>query len=401
MNTINSEQGILSCFLISPELLKITILKKKHFTIREYSALFEQMLKMLQEWLSIDAISISSYYSWTTTDEMFELSTVAITSRNFETYENLIIQNYNKKMLTDCARRIEAGTDQLDYHDISKMMHESLAWIEQKEIVDTMFPWVYDTMHLYFNSDESPIFITETTGYSQLDFFTWWWRKWWLYVIAARPKVGKSSVMLNFCMVLRKQWINTSIHSFEMTAQEIHERAICLTCDVEARQLHKKLPEVIEKVTNVMWKIVEKSWCYIHTSRMFHDIERNIAHDVANGVKVVFIDYLQLIRIESYRWNKNNMVEDITGTLKILAGKYWIAIVLLSQLSREAAKAPEPELHHLRDSWSIEQDASCVMFLQRDPYSETIDIKIKANRNGECGYMALPYTSKYFKMLNW
>jgi hypothetical protein len=37
-----------------------------------------------------------------------------------------------------------------------------------------------------------------------------------------------------------------------MTAQEIHERAICLTCDVEARQLHKKLPEVIEKVTNVM-----------------------------------------------------------------------------------------------------------------------------------------------------
>jgi hypothetical protein len=40
------------------------------------------------------------------------------------------------------------------------------------------------------------------------------------------------------------------------------------------------------------------------------------------------------------------------------------------------------------------------MFLQRDPYSETIDIKIKANRNGECGYIALPYTSKYFKMLN-
>lgn len=401
MNATNSEQWVISCLLIDPNLIKITRLQKKHFTIEVYKQLFDVLDRMSKEWLAIDVLSVSSYTDVVNKDELYDLSCKVITTVNFDTYENLIIEKYNKQLVVDCINKIENNKENLDYNDIEKMLYNAMSSIEQKNKVDTMFPWVYATMDLYFNSEDNPIYVTDNTWYAQLDFFLWGVRQWWLYILAARPKVWKSSVMLNLCMKLREQKINTSVHSFEMSAQEIHERAICMTCEVEAWQLHKRVTDVIEKVTDIMGKIKEKSRCYIHTGSMLHEIERNIAQDVYNWVKVIFIDYLQLIRIDWYKGNKNNMIEEITRKLKILAGEYGIAIFLLSQLSREASKVAEPELHHLRDSWAIEQDATAVIFLARDEYNKTMDLSVKANRHGECGQCSLPYVNKYFKMMNW
>jgi replicative DNA helicase len=114
------------------------------------------------------------------------------------------------------------------------------------------------------------------------------------------------------------------------------------------------------------------------------------------GRKLMFLDYLQQVPTQKAYVNKNNYIESITNKLKVLAIKYGIAIVCLSQLKRTNA---EPELTDLRDSGAIEQDADVVMFLHNDDeYTQAIDLLVKKNRHRDKGSTQLTFDKKCFRM---
>ena len=125
-----------------------------------------------------------------------------------------------------------------------------------------------------------------------------------------------------------------------------------------------------------------------------HEIRHKIVSSVQiQGVRMVVIDYLQLMRGANMRLSKNDQVGEFTSILKQTAKQCNIPIVVLSQLSRDSVRENRsPQLFDLRDSGSIEQDADIVIMLERAKDSmggiidNKIDMWIRKNRAGKCNF---------------
>lgn len=206
------------------------------------------------------------------------------------------------------------------------------------------------------------------TGFPVLDWYTYQgFGPGQLVILAARPSVGKTALMLKFAKSAALAGIPSCIFSVEMTNNELGQRALYSTGMVSPQ-------EVISG--NVEWgKFNEATGqisglpIYINDhSRDVNEIISRITINVRRGrCKVAFIDYLGLL--DSGKDGKTPLYQSlgyITGALKVAAKRAKIPIVLLCQLNRDMAKENRPpQLYDLRDSGSIEQDADIVLMLSQ------------------------------------
>ena len=124
------------------------------------------------------------------------------------------------------------------------------------------------------------------------------------------------------------------------------------------------------------------------------------------GVKIVFIDYLQLIQGSGKFPNKYEEVTHISQRLKIIAKDLDVSLVVLAQLNRDAAKNDKPKVHDLRDSGSIEQDADEIFLLHNpssdDPYNKPgiLDVNLAKNRFGGTGRVELYFNKETGRIEN-
>lgn len=170
---------------------------------------------------------------------------------------------------------------------------------------------------------------------------------------------------------------------------------------VESRTIEKWADAVAEKITDAVNVLSTYAECNIYNWFTNEELERLISKEVATGTKIIFVDYLQNIKIVGKYGNRNDAIGAITAMLKAQALKHNITIVCLAQLNRQFTEWQEPELAHLRDSGNIEQDADVVMFLEWfDEYTQEINLFVKKNRHGTLGQVILKYTKKYFTFLN-
>ena len=203
-----------------------------------------------------------------------------------------------------------------------------------------------------------------------------------LIILAARPSVGKTALMLQFAKSAAASGVPSMVFSLEMTKEELGKRLLFSTGYVTQAQLAGK---------NVDWEGFERARTKINSLPLYINdevrtlpaIEARITSAVSNGrCGIAFIDYLGLMRFELN--SSATLAQQIgfaTSELKSLAKRLKIPIVVLVQLNREMAKeASEPQLYHLRDSGSIEQDADVVLMLAQNG-NGNIDLWIRKNRN--------------------
>lgn len=197
-----------------------------------------------------------------------------------------------------------------------------------------------------------------------------------VYVIAGRPAMGKTAIVLCIAKALCiDQSIPVGVFSLEMGAEELMLRLLSDMSDIGNNILatgnlteyqDSRLMLVQNKITNNF--VIDDT-----PSITIQYLESKIRKLVQKGVKYIIIDYLQLMELtEKDRKGKNREQEiaHITKNLKRIAKKYDIGIIELSQLSRtcEDRTPPRPMLSDLRESGAIEQDADVVMFLYRPEY---------------------------------
>jgi len=118
-----------------------------------------------------------------------------------------------------------------------------------------------------------------------------------------------------------------------------------------------------------------------------------------HGLRVLVVDYLQLAAAEPVKGqSRHHQIEAISRGLKALAKELGVAVLLLSQLNR-AAEDGEPELHHLKESGAVEEDADAVLLLHRAGTEPTgaalVCCKVAKNRGGARGRLALSFDGKY------
>lgn len=228
------------------------------------------------------------------------------------------------------------------------------------------------------------------TGFQSLDWYTYQgFGPGQLVILAARPSVGKTALMLKFAKSAALAGVPSCIFSVEMTNGELGQRALYSTGMVSPQELISGNVEW-DKFNTATSQIAGLPIYINDHSRDVNEIISRIMINVRRGrCKIAFIDYLGLL--DSGKDGRTPLTQSlgyITGALKVAAKRAKIPIVLLCQLNREMAKENRaPQLYDLRDSGAIEQDADIVLMLSQkvDPMAPEgavpdIDMWLRKNR---------------------
>jgi replicative DNA helicase len=235
------------------------------------------------------------------------------------------------------------------------------------------------------------------TGFRELDEVTNGLRPGQLILIAARPGLGKSTLALDIARAsaLRAN-VPTVFFSLEMSAGEISQRLLSAETSVPLTVIRKG-----RTLSADTWKRLNSVQARVGETPMYIDDSPNLTLSeirakcrrlkAQRGIKLVIIDYLQLLTSGKKFENRQQEVSEFSRALKLLAKELEVPIVALSQLNRgpEQTQDKRPLLSHLRESGSLEQDADIVLLLHRERQLEQgqntsdAEILIAKHRNGE------------------
>jgi len=254
------------------------------------------------------------------------------------------------------------------------------------------------------------------SGFYDYDEVIGGFRKKNLYIIAARPSMGKTALMLNMALNLAES-VPVGVFSLEMSAEELGFRALSGETHINAFALMsgKFANEDAADITRSAHRISKKNIFIDDTPGLttleFKSKAMRLCRE--QRVKALFVDYLQLM-VSPNAQSREREISEISATLKATAKRLNVPVIALSQLNRavEARMDKEPQLSDLRESGSIEQDADVVTFIHRPEYYD-IDIYrntqtaglawllTKKHRNGPTGTCKLLFDSKYVEFKNY
>ncbi|HPN84476.1 MAG TPA: replicative DNA helicase [Victivallales bacterium] len=241
-----------------------------------------------------------------------------------------------------------------------------------------------------------------------------------MYVIAARPGVGKTSFALNVLtnVALSPERTPVAMFSMEMTAAEIARRLLYTEAKISRNDILD--PSLSDSNRNSMQSRITGAASRFKNAAFFidptpalkiMDLRVRVKNLIRkHGIKLIAVDYLQLMHSDEQSNSDTRQIEVslISGGIKAIAKDLNIPVIVLAQLNRqtEQQKEGKPKLSNLRESGAIEQDADVVMFLHRDTQKQQdatrqeedeglfSELIIAKNRNGEMGKSELLFFPK-------
>ena len=251
------------------------------------------------------------------------------------------------------------------------------------------------------------------TGYLDLDNLTAGFQNSELIVLAARPSVGKTAFALNIARhVAVEEGHPVLFVSLEQARVELAERLLCCQARVDSHRLRRG-----HLSTEDIEKIHEAADVLSQASLFIDDTPgQNMLRIAANArrlkkqkdLRLVVIDYLQLIDPDDRRESRQEQVAGISRRLKFLARELKVPVLALAQVNRSSEDRQDhrPRLSDLRESGAIEQDADTVMMLHRPDYHEPgqneglVEVIIAKQRNGPTGEVSLMYVKQFMRFEN-
>ena len=256
------------------------------------------------------------------------------------------------------------------------------------------------------------------TGFTDLDEMTSGLQPADLIIIAARPSMGKTSLVLNMAQhVGTKTGMSVGIFSLEMSKEQLFLRMLTAEARIDAHRLRGgflgerdwgKLSQAIGTLSEA--KIFIDDSPSIGVLEMRAKCRRLAAE---HGLHLVVVDYIQLMQGRGRFENRTLELASISRAMKGLAKELRVPIVVLSQLSRapESRSDHRPQLSDLRESGALEQDADVVMFIYReDLYADknqppteqegVAELIIGKQRNGPTGIVKLAFIREFTRFEN-
>ncbi len=265
-----------------------------------------------------------------------------------------------------------------------------------------------------------------SSGYRDLDQMTSGFQPSDLIILAARPSVGKTSLVLNIAENIALAGTPVGVFSLEMSSEQIAERVLCSQAKVNLKHLRSGF--VTKKDATLLFQTADR----IHDIPLYVDDTPNLTpteilsrsrrlKSEQPNLGLLIIDYLQLMSTGSKRTeSRQQEVAEISRSLKILARDLNIPIIACSQLSRAIEKRDDhvPRLSDLRESGAIEQDADLVVFLHREPLKGTFEgeeeeeleagkqihyaykLIIGKHRNGPVGELDIYFAREYTRFFD-
>ena len=332
--------------------------------------------------------------------ELIRVSTDTITKAYDETTDVLSLLDDTEQELL----KISDKNFHSDYQDMETVVHSAFDLIKETQSKDGSLSGI-------------------PTGMNALDKETAGFQPGTLIILAARPAMGKTALALSMARNMAMDFqIPIAFFSLEMTAVELCMRLISGEAEIAGERLKKgeKLEPSEQERLLQQGALLSKAPIFIDETPNLSVFELRAkcrrlkkSHDI----KMVFIDYLQLMQGNSdgnKSGNREQEISYISRQLKALSKELQVPVLALSQLSRAVETrggSKRPVLSDLRESGAIEQDADIVMFIYRPEYYEIFedekgstigmaDVILAKHRSGSTGDVRLRFIKQFAKFAN-
>ena len=281
--------------------------------------------------------------------------------------------------------------------------------VGQPDVIKNFNALVAAEFKTLLDISEKKVEVGIPTGFAQVDEFTGGLKPGEMFVLAARPSIGKTSLALNIIANVAYRGRSprpVAFFSLEMTDSQIARRLLCTEAQISERLFWDGSfkNSDINKLSGAASRIRQSKLFIDPTGGLTISELRAKARRLKSehDIQLIVIDYLQLMHADSRLDGRQQEVAEISGGIKKLAKDLQIPVLVLAQLNREIDKNTSanarPKLAHLRESGAIEQDADIVCFLHRnrddsknlpDGASTEAEWIIEKNRNGQTGTVKL------------
>ncbi len=429
-HSIEAEQSVIGSMLMGREAIMTAseILNSEDFYQHQYGVIFEAMVELFNEGKAVDVVTLQNRLrekdvppEISEMEFVRDLLNTVPTSANVKYYATIVSEKAVLRRLIRLTEEIE-NECYLNKEPVEQILEESekkMFRLFQQRDGGEMTPIrqvVMEALEGIERASKTSGSITGlSTGFTDLDYKTSGFQKSDLILVAARPSMGKTALVLNMAEHMAfRQNKSVAIFSLEMSKVQLMNRLFAMESRVNSQNLrtgHLKDDE---------WASLIESAGGIGESKLIIDDTPGITvrelrskcrkYKLEHGLDIIMIDYLQLMS-GSGKGNESRQQEisDISRSLKALARELDVPVLALSQLSRavESRTDHRPMLSDLRESGAIEQDADVVMFIYRDDYynhdSEmkgVAEIIIAKQRNGPIGTVNLVWLPDYTKFMN-
>lgn len=312
-----------------------------------------------------------------------ELSSKVATSANIEEHAQILSQKNTKRRLIAFGDKYKKlGYDEtVDVEDVLEQADADLQSIRDilpNEASKPFSDHLEESVQGIQKAAAQPDGITGVATFRVLDDVTAGYQDTDLIIIAARPAMGKTSFALSCAKVIAiDHHIPTGFFSLEMSAVQLTNRIISNVCKISGKHI------LSGQLDREEWDRLDKRISLMYDAPLYIDDTHGITIGEfrarakrlvrEKGVKIIFIDYLQLMHADGRFATREQEVSEISKSLKKTAKELNIPIIALAQLNRavekrEGLEGKRPVLSDLRESGGIEQDADLVIFIHRPDY---------------------------------
>lgn len=408
MIDIEAEESLISCLMmrgdalgdiygqLSAEMFESGVLGKAYM---EYLKAYDEKRELTLEELML-RMSAAGFEDYEINDAITRCAGKSAMAYQIKSYASVIQNRFKKRQIDRILGGLEIKDADVD-EQIDKIMSE-LDGIRGGKVTEghTIAQIAQQYSGDYFKDHENNLILL---GEEKIDNLTGGFQGGDLVVIAARPSIGKSALAAQWAWDLAQQGLKVGYYNLEMQERAVLERFLASKSGIEVTRIRlalKFLNDEEERYKKAVEELSKQENIILYTgAKKVSDIRKDMREQ---HFDIVFVDYLQLLTPDGrYQGNRAAEVGQISRDLKELAMSFNTVIVGLSQLNRasEGRQTHEPNMADIRESGSIEQDASIIFILwnkKEDSRSEK-GFKTEKSRNGICSRCDLIFDGSHMR----
>ena len=425
---IEAEISVLGSMLLDNEAINLVteILRTDNFYKTSHQHIFDTIVNLYNKNNAVDLVILKDELKKQSLLEkvggaeyLMELEESVPLASNVEYYAKIVREKTIKRDLITATAKIqqEAYNDSLESEELLDVAEKEIFDITQRKFSSPtikLFNILHDTFdHISNLHDREGRLTGISTGYYDLNDITSGLQKSELIVIAARPSMGKSSLVLNIAEHAgTKEKKPTLIFSMEMSAQQVAQNMLCSTAKIDAHLLRTgKLDDNQFSNLSLAMGDLSESEIFIDDTTGLGLLELRAKArrlKLQHNIQMIIVDYLQLMEARKAE-NRQQEISSISRGLKALARELEVPVIAVSQLNRsvETREGHTPRMSDLRESGSIEQDADVIILLHREDYYDPtkrpgeVDLNIAKQRNGPTGKVKLTFRREILRFENY
>jgi len=430
---VDVEMSVLGAMLIEKEAIAraIDLLTEDAFYKEAHRRIFQGMVALFERSEPVDLVTLTeelrrrgvlekiggSFY-------LTELTNRITSAANIEYHARIVLEKSLMRRLIESSNEISgrAYEDSEDAFDLLDEAEQKIFTISERHLKRSFISMnqaLHQTMEMLEEIHGKHSGITGIpSGFTELDNITGGFQKSDLVVVAGRPAMGKTALVLSAARNAAIEYdAPVAFFSLEMSAQQLVLRLICAEARVDQHKVRTgRLPED-------QWQYLSTRIGKLARAKLFIDDTPSLGIlelrakarrlKAEHDIQLVVVDYLQLMQGPKMMDSREREISTISRSLKALAKELDVPVLALSQLNRavESRTDKRPQLADLRESGAIEQDADVVMFVHRP---EVYNIKeeggestegiakilVEKQRNGPVGMARLSFIKSYARFEN-